>query len=170
MAMGIGAESQLWHVILCPSGIPFLLQLQERCSHSCFTRGEAVLLGHHLVLPTNSPDTRILYDHDGTLILLHEDIAAAYQELVDVDNLVSAIPLVERNTSLPSAGAPEVNLDAGINPAPIMLSGSGYNQISMQVDPDSSQESLPAGSVGTDGTSSSSEQPTQAPAPTLTRT
>ncbi|EUC55610.1 hypothetical protein RSOL_124890 [Rhizoctonia solani AG-3 Rhs1AP] len=146
MAMGVEAESQLWHVSLSFSLIPIRFQLQERLSHSHFRDGQAILMDHRLVLPSRSHNSRVLYRHpENTLVFLHEDLKAAYQEIVTVNNLTSVLHMEEENTSTPPTGWPEVNPNPGINPAMALLSNWRNDQTTMGADPSSSQMCLATG-------------------------
>ncbi|CAE6480668.1 unnamed protein product [Rhizoctonia solani] len=139
MAMGIEAESQLWHVSLSYSWIPIRFQLQERLSHSHFGEGQAVLMGHRLVLPSQSYDPRILYRHpENSLVFLHEDLVGAHQEFVTVNNLASTTQMVEESISSPPTESPEVNPTTGMNPA-VVLSNWRNGQTPMRADPSLSQ-------------------------------
>ncbi|EUC55611.1 hypothetical protein RSOL_125300, partial [Rhizoctonia solani AG-3 Rhs1AP] len=146
--MDIGAESQLWHVSLSFSLIPIRFQLQERLSHSHFRDGQAILMGHRLVLPSQSWDSRALYRHpENSPVFLHEDLGAACQEIVTINNLTTTPQMGEENISTPPNEWPDGHPSPGMNPA-VAISSSWRNyQAPVQVDPSSSQGYLSNGLV-----------------------
>ncbi|CAE6431703.1 unnamed protein product [Rhizoctonia solani] len=167
IAMGIEAESQLWHVSLSSPWIPIRFQLQERLSHSHFREGQAFLMGHRLVLPSRSSDPRVLYRHpENSLVILHEDLPAYYHEFVTVNNLTSTSNMAEENISSHQTESPEVNPNPGINPASVMLSSWRNDQTPVQVDPSSLQGYLATGLVGAEETQSISGYVQSSAAPT----
>ncbi|KAH7327670.1 hypothetical protein B0J17DRAFT_680535 [Rhizoctonia solani] len=155
--MGIGSESQLWHVSLYPSGMPSRLYLQARLPHSSLHEGQAILMGYRLALDDRSLDLRNLYKYpEGTFVHLHKDTAAACQELVAINNLGFVDRMMGLNTPLSPTEEAQVNPNPGINPTLTMLPGLENPQFPTQVSPGLNQEYLATGLDGTEGIPSSS--------------